>query len=212
MKCLEFERVLPEYLEGNYLPEQQAHLQTCAACSNLLADLKLISEQAKSLIASHEPNPALWNALEERLRREGLIRQVEPSAFRLRPWPRRWRLAWLVPVAAAIAIGTVVKLHYPMKAGDTQPVAKQESVALPPAKPISSEDQQLLTTVAERPPAQRAKYRANLDDANSFIRDAEQSAKQYPSDIYMQQMLINAYEQKQMLYDLAVYRSEPGEQ
>jgi len=212
MKCLEFERVLPEYLEGNYLPEQQAHLQTCAACSNLLADLKLISEQAKSLIASHEPSPALWNALEERLRREGLIRQAQPSGFRLRSFSSRWRLAWLVPVAAAIAIGTVVKLHYPMKAGDTQPVARQESIPAPPAKPMSSEDLQLLTTVAERPPAQRAKYRANLDDANSFIRDAEQSAKQDPSDIFMQQMLINAYEQKQMLYDLAVYRSEPGEQ
>ena len=212
MKCLEFERVLPEYLEGNYLPEQQAHLQKCAACSSLLADLNLISAQAKLLIASHEPSPALWNAIEERLRREGLIRQAQRSPFRpVQLWPR-WRLAWLVPVAAVIAIGTVVKLHYPMKAGDTQPVAKQVTVPAPAAKPMSSEDQLILTTLAARPAAQRAKYRANLDDANSFIRDAEQSAKQDPGDLYMQQMLMNAYEQKQMLYNLAVYRSEPGEQ
>lgn len=210
MKCLEFERVLPEYLEGHYLPEQQAHLNTCPACSNLLADLKLISAQARSLIAAHEPSPLLWTALEARLRHEGLIRQPQPSAPRLQKFSPRWRLAWLVPVAAAIAIMAALKLHAPMKAGDTQPVAKQ-IVPASAAKPMSSEDQQLLT-VATRTPAQSAKYRANLEDANSFIRDAEQSAKEDPSDIYTQQMLINAYEQKQMLYDLAVYRSDAGEQ
>lgn len=213
MKCIEFERVLPEYLEGNHSPEQQAHLRTCTACSNLLSDLRLISAQAKLLIASDEPSPVVWNALEEQLRREGLIRQPQVSGLRLHELLARWRFAWLAPVAAAIAIAAVVKLHYPMRAGDTQPVAKQVAIA-PVVKPISSEDQQLLTTVASRTPAQRAKYRANLEDANSFIRDAEESAKEDPTDIYTQQMLINAYEQKQMLYDLAVDRGGPdaGEQ
>ena len=37
---------------------------------------------------------------------------------------------------------------------------------------------------------------------------AEKSIKDDPNDIYTQQMLINAYAQKQMLYDLAVDRSE----
>lgn len=212
MKCVEFESVLPDYLEGSHSAEQLAHLRSCAACSSLLADLKLISTQAKLLIASDTPSPAVWNALEARLRREGLIRQPE------RPHRRffeRWRSAWLVPVAAAIVIAAGLKLRHPMNAGDTQPVVKTTSAAaIPVAKPMSSEDQQLLTTVASRPPAQRAKYRANLDDANSFIHDAEQSAKDYPNDIYTQQMLINAYEQKQMLYDLAVERTapDPGEQ
>jgi hypothetical protein len=75
-------------------------------------------------------------------------------------------------------------------------------------KPVSHEDQVLLNTVAARVPAQRARYRADLDSANSFIQDAEQSIKDDPNDIYTQQMLINAYAQKQMLYDLAVDRSE----
>jgi hypothetical protein len=72
---------------------------------------------------------------------------------------------------------------------------------------VSSEDQQVLNTVASRFPAQRAQYRKNLDDANSYIRDAEKSVRDDPDDVYSQQLLINAYEQKQMLYDLAVNRT-----
>ena len=207
MKCVEFESVLPDYLEGSHSAEQQAHVRSCPACSSLLADLKLISAQAKLLLAADDPSPAVWNALEAKLRREGLIRRPQAS----RPgFFLRWRTAWLVPVAAGLLIAGGLKLRHPMNAGDTQPLARQAPA--PVAKPISSEDQQLLTS--SRVPAQRARYRANLDDANSFIHDAEQSARDYPNDIYTQQMLMSAYEQKQMLYDLAVERTAPemGEQ
>jgi hypothetical protein len=205
MKCVEFESALPDYLEGSHSAEQLAHVQSCPVCSNLLADLELISSHAKLLLASDDPSPAVWNVVEAQLRREGLIRQPEAPRRRFFGLGRR---AWLVPVAVAILIAAGLKLRHPINAGDTQPVAKVLPAAAP-AKPITSEDQQLLTTVASRPPAQVARYRANLEDANSFIRDAEQSARDYPNDIYMQQMLISAYEQKQMLYDLAVDRMAP---
>ena len=200
MNCVEFERVL---LEGEHTPEQQAHLDSCAACSNLLADFNLISSKAKLLLAADEPSPAVWNALEVRLVSEGLIRSPEPQQAVLIDFVRRWRTAWLVPVAAVLVLVTVVRLHHPAGMGDNGPVAKQTSgKAL--AVAVSPDDQQLLNTVASRPPAQMAKYRADLDDANAFIRDAEQAVKSDPNDVYRQQMLINAYEQKQMLYDLAV--------
>jgi thermostable 8-oxoguanine DNA glycosylase len=75
---------------------------------------------------------------------------------------------------------------------------------------MSSEDQQVLNTVAARFPSQKANYRKSLEDANLYIRDAEQSIRNDPNDVYSRELLINAYEQKQMLYDLAVYRN--GEQ
>ena len=71
MNCVEFESVLPEFLEGVHTSEQQAHLDSCPACSGLLSDLNLISSQAKSLLAADEPRPAVWNALESRLRSGG---------------------------------------------------------------------------------------------------------------------------------------------
>jgi hypothetical protein len=206
MNCTEFERILPDYLDGAYTPERLAHLDSCPSCSSLLSDLNLISARAKLLLASEEPSPAVWNALEARLRSEGLIRRPETHSPAV-SFFSRWRTAWLVPVAAALAIAAGLKLYHPAGAGDNVPVAKQASIPAPAVEvPVSREDQQLLNTVASRPLSQRVKYRADLDDANSFIRDAEASIKADPNDIYTRQMLINAYEQKQMLYDLAVDR------
>lgn len=208
MNCTEFERVLPEVLEGGHTLEQQAHLDSCPACSSLLADLNDITGQAKSLMAADEPSPRVWNAIEAQLRKEGLIRSSAPTPATAVRWYPRWRMAWLVPVAAALAIIAGVKLYYPSHVVETPPVAKQ--ILLPPGTnppAVSSDDQQFLNTMATKRPARRAKYREDMDDANAFIRDAQQALKNDPGDVYAQQMLINAYEQKQMLFDLAVDRS-----
>ncbi|PYV83881.1 MAG: hypothetical protein DMG93_07080 [Acidobacteria bacterium] len=209
MNCGEFERVLPEFLEGEHTREQQAHFDSCSACANLRADLDFISSQAKLLVASEEPRPAVWDALEARLRDEGLIRLPEFVTPKVSIFSR-WRTAWLVPVAAALVIAAGIKLYHPAGAGDPAPISKQHgsNPTVAAVAPVSHEDQVLLNTVATRVPAQRARYRADLESANSFIQDAEQSIKDDPNDIYTQQMLINAYAQKQMLYDLAVDRSE----
>jgi hypothetical protein len=215
MNCVQFERVLPEYLEGGHTAEQQTHLNSCSACSDLLADLSLISSQAPLLQTADEPSPRVWNALEAQLRREGLIRQPGVS----RPWLAdfflRSRAAWLVPVAAALLIAAGIKLYRPAGVGDNGTVAKQIVTPVPSPTPRvlaeNAEDRDILKTVASRPPSQRASYQTNLDDANAFIRDAEESVKNDPNDIYTQQLLINAYEQKQMLYDLAVDQTS-GEQ
>jgi hypothetical protein len=209
MNCAEFEHVLPDYLEGTYTFEQQAHLKSCPVCSDLLADLNFIASQAGSLRAMEEPSPRVWNAIEIQLRREGIIRHPQFPRPSLAEFFHRWRAAWLVPVAAALAIVAGLKLYRPTSVVDG-PVAKQVALQQKPA-PRAAEDTTILDRVAARPPAQRASYRANLDSANAFIRDAEESVKNDPNDAYSRQLLMNAYEQKQMLYDLAVDRSE-GEQ
>jgi hypothetical protein len=217
MNCVEFESVLPDYLEGGHTPEQQAHLTSCSACSNLLADLNSIVTEAPALQAIEDPSPRVWNALEIQLRREGIIREpaiARPSRSGFFP---RWRAACLVPVAAALVIAAGIKLNHPSGAGDTAPVAKQTPAAAPgivaqaPRHKVSSEDEQVLNSVASRPPAQLASYQNDMESANAFIRDAEIQVKSDPSDIYAQQLLMNAYAQKQMLYELAVDRTG-GEQ
>jgi len=212
MNCGEFEHVLPDWLEGSQDPEQQAHLNSCRACSDLLSDLNLISSQAILLRASDEPSPRVWNALESQLRREGIIHAAGVPQ-RSSVWHEslmRWRMAWLVPVAAAMIIAVGIKLYHPRAAGDKEIVARQVAPT-PPVQKVSAQDTVILNTVAAGPVAQRASYRADLDEANAFIRDAEQSVRNNPNDVYSQQLLINAYDQKQMLYDLAVDRSG-GEQ
>ena len=206
MNCLQFENTLSDYLEGARSSEQQAHLSSCSACSSLLADLNLISAEALSLRELDGPAPHVWNALEAQLRREGLIRQ--PSRPSLPDFLVRWKTAWLVPVAAALLIAAGIKLYQAPRIGDNQPLAKNVVPRAPVAPVVSVDDKDILTTVASRPPAQVAAYRNDLDQANAFIRDAQESLKHDPNDIYSQQLLINAYEQKQMLYRLAVDQSD----
>jgi predicted anti-sigma-YlaC factor YlaD len=211
MNCLQFENALPDYIEGSRTSEQQAHLSTCSACSNLLVDLDYIAAQAVSLQELHEPSPRVWNLLEAQLRREGLIRQParpSPPSFFL-----RWRMAWMVPAAAALLIAAGIKLYHPAKVGDNQPVAKVTATTAPTqtaasTTAASTEDRDLMKTVASRPPAQVAAYRNDLDQANAFIRDAQDALRNNPNDVYSQQLLMNAYEQKQMLYHLAVDNDE----
>jgi len=207
MTCVEFERVLPELMEGGHAPDLQAHLGSCPSCSNLLADLNSITSQAPLLQEAEEPSPRVWNAIESQLRREGLIRTPGAARTSFAEFFHRWRSAWLVPVAAALVIAAGIKLYHPTRAGDTNAVAKQSVVPARTVPAVSAVDNDLLTTVASRPPAQQASYRRNLNEANDFIRDAEQSVQNDPNDVYSQQLLLNAYEQKQMLYDLAVSRT-----
>jgi hypothetical protein len=210
MNCLQFENALSDYLEGESTSEQRAHLSSCSACSGLLADLNLISSEASSLRELEGPSDNVWNLLEAQLRREGLIKQpsrpLQPDFF------HRWRTAWLVPVAAALLIAAGIKLYQPAKIGDNQPVAKQRTPAAPVVPVVSAEDKEIMSTVASRPPAQVAAYRNDLAQANAFIRDAQEAVKNDPNDIYSQQLLMNAYEQKQMVYRLAVDQNNEDEQ
>lgn len=210
MNCLQFENALSDYLEGDGTSEQRAHLDSCVACSDLLADLTLISAEASSLRELDEPSIRIWNSLEAQLRKEGLIK--EPSRPSQPDFFHRWRTAWLVPVAAALLIAAGIKLYHPAKIGDNQPVAKVAAPRVPASPVVSAEDKAVMTTVASRPPAQVAAYRDELAQANSFIHDAQEAVRNDPNDIYSQQLLMNAYEQKQMVYRLAVDQNNEDEQ
>ena len=215
MTCEEFERVLPELGSGHSM-EQEEHLRSCSACSGLVADLNAISQQARFLKASEEPSPWVWNSIEIALRQEGLIRQPQRADSRIPAPLLGWKLRWLVPLAAAflVAFGVLVHEH-----GIGRPPASDQQVlsvavvtaGLPPSEGgvMASDDLQLLNTVAARMPSMRAAYEANLRSVNAYIRDAEQSADSDPNDEVAQQYLRNAYEQRAMVYEMALDRSLP---
>ncbi len=209
MTCEEFERVLPE-LGGSHSMEQEAHLKSCSACSDLVSDLNAISQQARFLKDSEEPSPWVWNSIEVALRQEGLIRQPERE-HSLTPAPLLgWKLRWLVPLAAAFLVAFGVLMH---ERGTGQPhlSAGVVTARLQPSEgdPMAIDDQQLLNTVAARMPSMRAAYEADLRSVNAYIRDAEQSAHSDPNDEVAQQYLMNAYEQRAMVYEMALDRSLP---
>jgi hypothetical protein len=206
MTCEEFERVLPELGRGHNM-EQEEHLRSCSACSDLIADLEVISQQARLLQSSEEPSLWVWNSIEVALRQEGLIHEAQPQRSRVPAPLLGWKLRWLVPVAAALLVGfgALIREHrMPLAAVHPTP-----PVAAVTADAMASDDMQLLNTVSERTPSMRASYEANLRSVNAYIRDAEQSAHNDPNDEVAQQYLRNAYEQKAMVYEMALDRSLP---
>jgi hypothetical protein len=211
MTCEEFERVLPELGESQSI-EQESHLKSCSACSELLSDLNAIARQAQLLEPDVEPSPRVWNSIEITLRHEGLIDQPErqhssgPAHASL-----SWRFRWLLPLAAAFLVAFGVLFH--------QQRAIQSQVANRPVVGVTAglvdsgtfgpEDQKLLTTIAQRSPSMRAAYETNLRTVNGSVREAELLAKRDPNDEDAQQYLMNAYEQKAMVYEMALDRSLP---
>ena len=74
---------------------------------------------------------------------------------------------------------------------------------------MSAEQDELLKVVAARAPALRAAYESDFRAVNAYIRDAELSARRNPNDEISQQYLTNAYEQRAMVYEMAMDRGQP---
>ena len=217
MNCAQFQQILPEVIDGDRNAEQQAHLRSCPVCSSLMADLNLIVAEAPGLQELAEPSPRVWNSIEIALRQEGLIREPVAASL-LQPAGRRWSLAWLTPVAALalLAFGVFV---YQRGAHERQQVAQQLPAATSATviklqtghnpKPVNNEDQQLLEAVGSRAPTMQAAYASNLENVNAYIRDAEESAQADPNDEEAQQVVMDAYEQRATIYEMALDRSLP---
>jgi len=222
MNCDDVQRVLPEMDGGMGDDEFQAHLNCCPACSELVSDLELIASEAHQIAESDEPSPALWLRIADQLRAEGLIR--EPETQPLRPvlvktqQRRSWNAWWLVPVAAALILGGVFVTR-PKPVGETGQQAVQSQV---PANSQSAqsaqtqlaandspadqqaEDQQFLDEVSQNAPMMKAAYENELRSVNSYINEARAYARQNPDDEDARRQLMQACEQKQMLYQMAL--------
>ena len=218
MNCAQFQEVLPDVIDGGRNAEQEAHLQSCPVCSSLVAELDLIAGEARQLQEVADPAPRVWNSIEIALRQEGLIREPQLRPTLLPPVKRSWSLAWLAPVAAValLAFGVFV---YERGVREPRPIA-QTPLAVPAAvtniqtaknlKIVNNkEDQQLLEAVGSRAPAMQAAYASNLQNVNAYIRDAEESAQADPNDEEAQQVVMDAYEQRATIYEMALDLSLP---
>jgi hypothetical protein len=209
MNCVELQQSLVE-MEGGRNAAQQAHLKSCSECSALVAELMLICSTASELRASAEPSPRVWNSIEIALRREGLIRPQRANRSLIPTFGSRWGWArWLAPAAAILllAVGLYVRQH-----------ALPEQLALDISRPAVDaavsdsaiaglNDDDLLQEVSDQTPALRAEYAANLRSSNEFIQDAKSEVAANPNDEDARRSLLEAYQQKAMLFQLAMDRS-----
>jgi hypothetical protein len=209
MTCNELQDSLAENESGSS-PAQQAHLKNCRECSALVAELLVIACAAGELRAAHEPSPRVWNSIEIALRQEGLIRPQRSGRSLLPSLSSSWGWArWALPVAAIllIAIGVAIRPHA------AQEVANNDFAARPAVSDVSDSaiaglnDDDLLQEVALQAPALQAQYTDNLRRVNDYIRDAKYTVDADPNDQEARRSLMDAYEEKAMLFELALDRS-----
>ena len=215
MNCADFQEVLPEVIEGGRTAEQESHLKSCPMCSGLVADLDLIASEARQLQDVAEPNPRVLNSIEIALRQEGILRDPRLRPELVPPRPRRWNLAWLAPVAAILVVGFGIGVYQRNPRLSAQldqqapPAITKPQTGENPPNVSKIEDEQLLAAVAKRSPAMQEQYASNLQNVNAYIKDAEESAQADPNDEEAQQIVMDAYEQRANVYEMALDRSLP---
>jgi anti-sigma factor RsiW len=207
MNCLELQESLVEH-EDARRSDQRAHLKACPECAALVAELDFIISAATDLRAADEPSPRVWNSIEIALRKEGLIRPQRSGRSLLPSFGSRWAWSrWMVPAAAAllIAVGLYVRQHPPI-----QQIVKNDpavQIAVPDPALAGLNDDDLLQEVAQLSPTQQAQYKDNLRHVNDYIRDAKGVVDNNPNDEEARRSLLDAYQEKAMLFDLAMDRS-----
>jgi hypothetical protein len=191
--------------------EQQAHLKSCPECAALVAELNLIVASAVELRGGDEPSPRVWNSIEATLRREGLIHPPRPSRSLIPSFDSRWAWArWRAPPAAVFLFAVGSYLH------QRSPSTRVATNIVPPALSETSDaaiaglnDQDLLQEVAQQTPALKAQYEDDLRRVNQYIQDAKGAVSANPNDEEARRSLLEAYQQKAMLFELAMDRSLP---
>lgn len=203
MDCTEFQKQLPYVIDTGGNAEQEAHLRTCAVCSDLVQDLRYIAEQAKLLVPMHEPHPRVWDGIQRSLAQEGLVRPAPAGRFQpvaIAGGASRWGMWTRLGAAAAVLLVALSLIMYrnPEPTTDT---AENRPAATKPGT-MDENDRQLLEVISNRAPERAEVYRASLAEVNAYIAEAEERLRQNPNDEAAREHLLRGYEQKALLYDL----------
>ncbi len=99
----------------------------------------------------------------------------------------------------------------PVSTPAPQLLAQKSTPPLDTVRPVaepepSAEDRQFLSVVSTRAPSMRATYENQLQAVNADIRETQAYVNRYPGDADARQHLMDAYEQKALLYRIALDR------
>ncbi|HXZ81277.1 MAG TPA: hypothetical protein VEG30_15215 [Terriglobales bacterium] len=214
MTCAEFQKVLPDVVDRGGDAAQDAHLRSCPACSELLADLRLIAQQARQLLPTHDPHPRVWENIRATLEEEGLIRSAPVRMHHLIPFSHA-AVPWLA-TAAAIALlvfGAVLfrrdfsEDRLAVARVSSSPASSRTQELTASNQQGGNEEEQLIRQIAAEHPTLRDTYENSLKQVDAYISDAQRTVEQNPYDEEARQSLIRAYDQKAMIYQMGLSRS-----
>jgi hypothetical protein len=210
MNCQQFQEVLPFIIESGGNEEEEGHLRTCPACAELVQDLQYIAQQAKLMLPMHDPSPRVWAGIEDSLHRQGLIQEGRTSLMghvtTIPSQAKSWTpFGWAMALLALAAFSWLLTSYRPQL--PAQPASAQNVSA--PTAAFEGDDQQLISRVSQQSPDVRRAYEDSLREVNAYIVDAQQAVDQDPEDVAARAHLQDAYQQKEMLYQMATVRALP---
>lgn len=114
----------------------------------------------------------------------------------------------MVPAAALllISLGIYLRQHSPTSDTAAQSVTAEPAI-VSDAAIAGLNDDDLLQEVAQQSPALREQYADNLRHVNQYIQDAKTIVAAEPNDEEARRSLMEAYQEKAMLFELALDRS-----
>jgi len=197
MLCSEFLKDFERWMDGERTPASAVHLEECAKCRQLTAELGAIALAGVRLAEEiPEPPERVWTALRAQLVSEGIIQQ--------RGWREWWaeRSATFPRPALAGAYAAVILCAVVLSRVPTAPV--QEPVALgglqSPVVALQPQfgrvEQKQVASVHGRNPAVIAKCREGLEIVDNFIALCEKTVREDPRNQVAREYLYSAYQQK----------------
>jgi hypothetical protein len=231
MTCRDAEPLLHDALDAPLPPADAAalaaHLETCAACRDLEADLALMRDATRALDRPIMPAQA-WTRLSTQLEREGLMASAAATPSRT-----TWRgYAWMA-LAASLLAGVGASLLWRASDRATPPIPN--AVATPSATPGNARDPHAVEAIEIelRLAAEHyekaitaleglaAEDRTRIDPAvaqvversllliDTAIADSREALQGQPGNLAAQTSLFDAYRQKvALLQDLIAMASE----
>lgn len=214
MHCTEFELTYGDVGRAGLPAAAAQHVDECAACRNLAADLDLIRSKARELAIEPQQAPArVWANLRAQLRAEGIIREqasVNSGWESVLAWLRR---PYVVGAYAAFALLALGVTWQPSNEAGVQAVA---SLAGPESsvtqRNLDAMEKAFTTGSAHSTSAVDVALRKNLSVVDNFIAVCEKAVKQEPHNEVARQYLYGAYQQKAELLNTAMEHSLTGEE
>jgi hypothetical protein len=206
MNCAEFQKILPYIIETGGNAEEEAHLRACPVCSDLVQDLRYIAEQARLLLPMHDPSPRVWDNIQGSLEREGLVKPARARGRLLGSTGEssRWIAVGTAVLLVVFGIALLRRGENNRAANPVPDNPRNRGNETPTTAGFTTQDdEQILEAVAQQRPHMRATYESNLKQVNAYITDAQQNLRQNPHDVEARQSLMDAYDQKAMVYEMA---------
>lgn len=215
MNCTEFREIASEWLElgaaatkiespertgVTYLvADVKLHVEGCALCQGLVADLSAIETAAGEVFESEvEPPEAVWHSIRASLQAEGII---YPRGAR--GW-REWLAGWFptMPRPALAGAYTLILLigagliGWESQFGIGRTI-NVESISTPSlGMQLAQAERRTLAAMQNRNPAVTASLNNNLAIVDKFIGLCEKAVRENPQDELAREYLFDAYQQK----------------